>query len=226
MALDSAQKNFPFSIFNFQFPCKQVVKNHRKKYLCLQTRVHMKQTHRPMKNLPSALLCITITIIIFSCNTRPYNDDSNTNPDRIYGKVISIADGDSYKILVNNETIRVRMEGIDAPERGMPFYKVSKKHFSELAFNKYVTLEVTGTDRYGRTLAYTWLDDGTELSREMLRAGLAWHYKKYNTDPELARLEEEAKQARKGFWIDNNPMPPWLNRAYHRQGISTKDSFK
>ena len=59
----------------------------------------------------------------------------------------------------------------------------------------------------------------------MLRAGLAWHFKTYNSDRDLAKLEEDARKFKVGLWADANPMPPWLNRKLHRNGISTKDSF-
>lgn len=146
--------------------------------------------------------------------------------ETVSGKVVAVLDGDTYDVMIwGNEKIRVRMEGIDAPERGMPFYQVSKKYLNDLCYGKQVTLDVTGTDQYGRTLGFTYLEDGRELGREMVKAGLAWHYKYYNSDTILSNLENEAKRLKKGLWIDKNPMPPWENRRLHRKGISTKDSF-
>ena len=170
-----------------------------------------------------------VFVIALSCNSISSDKKeaaSNTNSTSNTGKVISILDGDTYDILVEgNKTIRVRMEGIDAPEKGMPFYKAAKKHLSNLCFGKLVTLRKTGTDNHGRTLAFSYLDDRTELSHEMLKAGLAWHFKKYNSDVVLAQLETEARNSKIGLWAVNNPMPPWKNRALHRSGVSTKDSF-
>jgi micrococcal nuclease len=146
--------------------------------------------------------------------------------DSISGKVISILDGDTYDMLIpGNIIIRIRMEGIDAPERGMPFYKVSKQYLADLCFSKTVTIHVTGIDIHNRVLAYTYTNDETELSHEMIKAGLAWHYLTYNTDPVLADLEATARIQKAGLWFDANPMAPWTNRSLHRQGISTKDSF-
>lgn len=146
--------------------------------------------------------------------------------DSVRGKVISILDGDTYDMLINeNQTIRVRMEGIDAPERGMPFYKVSKKYLGNLCNGQMVKLKVTKKESEGRVLAFSFLDDGRELSHEMLKAGLAWHYIKYNSDLDLATLEMKARNDKLGLWIDNDPMPPWDNKALHYKGISTKDSF-
>lgn len=72
---------------------------------------------------------------------------------------------------------------------------------------------------------FSYLADGTELSREMLKAGLAWNFKKYDTDPVLARLETNTRKNKKGLWIDASPMIPRMNRSLHHQGISQKDSF-
>lgn len=117
------------------------------------------------------------------------------------------------------------MEGIDAPERGMPFYKVSKKHLSVLGFGKIVRIKINDTDSDGRFIAFTYLNDSTELSHEMIKAGLAWHFTKYNSDSVLVALEIKARELRIGLWVDESPMPPWRNRELHRNGISTKDSF-
>lgn len=142
------------------------------------------------------------------------------------GKVISILDGDTYDILLDGKRmIRIRMEGIDAPEKGMPFYRVAKKFLGDLCFEKNVRLEIHGKDNHERTLSFSYLEDGRELSHEMIKAGLAWHFKKYSSDTSLSNLEIEAHNLRIGLWKDNNPMPPWVNRRLHREGVSTKDSF-
>jgi micrococcal nuclease len=175
-----------------------------------------------MKKLINRLPHLILIFIFFSCN----NQNINKN-DIISGKVISIVDGDTYDLLLKgNRKIRVRMEGIDAPEKGMPFYKVSKNYLAQLCFNKKVSLKITGKDGNDRFLGFTYLDDGSELSQEMIKAGLAWHFKKYNSDTILSNLEFVAKNLKKGLWINENPMAPWTNRSLHRQGISTKDSFQ
>lgn len=105
------------------------------------------------------------------------NNGENVSSSNI-GKVIKILDGDTYDILLeSNKTIRIRMEGIDAPEKGMPFYRVAKNYLGKLCFEKNVRLEILNTDMHGRTVAYSYLDNGTELSHEMVKAGLAWHFK-------------------------------------------------
>ena len=154
---------------------------------------------------------------------RNENTGSRTNKAYTVGKVIKIVDGDTYDLLIaGNQTLRIRMDGIDAPERGMPFYKVSKNYLGTLCFNKQVKFISTGKDNHDRYLGFSYLEDATELSHEMIKAGLAWHFKKYNSDKELADLEIRARNRKKGIWSETNPMSPWENRKLHRQGISTK----
>ena len=181
-----------------------------------------------MKNKFASILFLSFVLIYTSCNSRSGNRKANLQNEQCdTGKIIGVLDGDTYDILLaGNQTIRIRMEGIDAPEKGMPFYQKSKKYLSDMCFNKKIKLVITGVDSHGRKLAFGYLADGRELSHEMIKAGLAWHYKKFNSDLDLAQLEVEARMAKIGIWSTNNePMPPWENRELHRNGISTKDSF-
>lgn len=178
-----------------------------------------------MRNL-KVIWVILLFISTIACTSKSGHNQTLKKGSTVSGKVISIIDGDTYDALLQgNKTIRVRMEGIDAPEKGMPFYQKSKKCLSSLCFGKQVKIKITGIDNHERFLAYTYNENGNELSQEMIKAGLAWHFKKYNSDQKLSKLEMEAKALRKGLWIDENPMSPWENRKLHRNGISTKDSF-
>ncbi|HBE40414.1 MAG TPA: nuclease [Bacteroidales bacterium] len=173
--------------------------------------------------MKESFVLIIYLLIITSLNGQ---DSDITVGSNVSGKVISILDGDTYDLLVDgNRTILIRMEGIDAPDRGMPFFNVAKQHLAELYFNKHVTIKVNDIDNYGRFISNTYLNDKKDLSQEMIKVGLAWHFKKYNSDPVLSRLEIEARNLKKGLWIDKKPIPPWTNRGLHWQGISTKDSF-
>ena len=156
---------------------------------------------------------------ISSCNT-----DKKSKNSVILGKVIKIIDGDTYDILINKKKQRVRMSGIDAPERGMPFYNVSKKHLSLLCFGKTVIIEPINNDRHERLVANSYFL-GKNLSLEMVRAGMSWHFKKYSDDIKLSEAEDFARKNKLGLWIDPNPKQPWEVRSLHRKGISTKDSF-
>ncbi len=165
-------------------------------------------------------LVLVLTAITLSCAS------SEKLSEVVKGKVIHVVDGDTYDLLApDSSKIRIRMEGIDAPEKGMPYYQVAKEYLKEKCLLKNVKIIINDTDDNGRLIAYTFLNDGSELSHEMIRAGLAWHFKKYNSDSTLAILEEEAKASKLKVWSEPHPMPPWENRRLHRNGISTKDSF-
>lgn len=174
----------------------------------------------------TSISLIILLIYSNSCSSNGLQGVSLEKGSTVTGKVISIIDGDTYDVLLQgNRTIRVRMEGIDAPERGMPFYQKSKKYLSDLCFGKQVSIQITGIDHHERVLAYTFLEDGREVSQEMIRAGLAWHFKKYNSDATLSGIEIEARKSKVGLWIQDSPMAPWENRRLHRSGIPTRDSF-
>jgi len=147
-------------------------------------------------------------------------------PKQTTFKVIAIADGDSFSILKDNQKVRIRIDGIDAPEKGMPYYAVSKKYLSDLCFGKMVTVKTNKTDRYGREVAHILTPDGKDVSAAMIKAGLAWHYKHYSSDKTLSNLEISARKQKIGLWKDKNPIAPWEIRKLHRRGISTKTYFK
>lgn len=175
----------------------------------------------------SVLFVFVFSLLINGCNSSSDKNDSPFKKGKeVKGSVVTVIDGDTYDLLVNgNQTIRIRMEGIDAPERGMPFYKKAKKYLGSLCIDQEIKIKITGKDKYDRILAYSYLNDGRELSEEMIKAGLAWHYKKYNSNKTLSKLEQEAKDNRIGLWIHDDPMAPWTNRSLHKKGISTKSYF-
>jgi micrococcal nuclease len=140
-------------------------------------------------------------------------------------KVIGIVDGDTYDVLKNNETIRIRVNAIDAPEKGMPFYRVSKEYLSSLCFGKFVKLDIVKKDQHDRFVARAILPDGIDIPTEMIKAGMAWHFKEFSSDETLSELENTARQNKIGLWKDGHPIEPWKIRKLHREGISTKDSF-
>jgi len=141
--------------------------------------------------------------------------------ETVSGKVVGVSDGDSLTLLVQgNRQIKVRLDGIDAPEGGQEFSKNAKEGLSRLVFGKDVTLRVTGKDRYERTLGVIFIG-GVNANLQLVRQGLAWHFKKYSDDQELAQAEIDARAARSGLWSGFDPMPPWEYRALKKrpQGI-------
>lgn len=134
------------------------------------------------------------------------------------GRVVRILDGDTYEVLAaGNKLVRVRMMGIDAPEKNQPFGQRSKQTLGILCGGQTVSVQPTGIDRYGRVLAYTFNRQGMNINAEMVRRGMAWHYTQYSNDPQLADAERFAQRNRVGLWIDPNPLAPWDFRKFRRK---------
>ena len=135
--------------------------------------------------------------------------------ERFTGKVIGVTDGDTIKVLVNRKTVKVRLEGIDAPEAKQSFGNKSKQALSKIAFGKIVVVKKTGEDRYGRTLGVIMVGS-VDVNAKMIEDGWAWHYKNYNDEERLSKLEVEARKTKRGLWADPNPLAPWDYRTRQR----------
>jgi endonuclease YncB( thermonuclease family) len=131
------------------------------------------------------------------------------------GKVVSVTDGDTIKVLKAGKQVKIRLASIDCPEKGQPYGQAAKKFTAKLVSGKVVKVWPTDTDRYGRTIAFVFVG-GTDLNKELLKAGLAWHYKKYSRDPELAKLEFEARSKKVGLWKEPDQIAPWKWRKQRR----------
>lgn len=142
------------------------------------------------------------------------------------GKVVTVLDGDTIDVLNNNIPERIRLNGIDAPEKGMPYGQAAKEYVLDMTALKIVTVLVKDTDQYGRTVGDVILPDGRTLNREIVKAGYAWWFKKYSNDASLGELEEGARVARKGLWRDPVPMPPWDWRVEKRRGVADTPTEK
>ncbi len=125
------------------------------------------------------------------------------------GRVVGVADGDTITVLHNGKGERIRLHGIDCPEKRQAFGKRAKQLTSNLVFGKTVTVQAVDRDRYGRTVGVVLLPDGRSLNHELVRAGLAWMYRRYTNDQSLSDLEEEARVARRGLCSDPHAVPPW-----------------
>jgi len=137
--------------------------------------------------------------------------------DELRGKVVSIADGDTITVLdTDKKQHKVRLNGIDAPEKKQAYGAKSKARLGELVAGKDVVVEWKEKDTYGRTLGKV-TQSGLDVNLQMVNEGLAWHYRKYSKSIELARTEAEAKAAKKGLWADPNPVPPWEFRKLEKK---------
>jgi endonuclease YncB( thermonuclease family) len=140
------------------------------------------------------------------------------NADPIQGRVIGVSDGDTITVLdATNTQQKVRLSGIDAPEKAQPFGNRSKESLSELVFGKNVTVDSEKRDRYGRNVGKV-LVNGVDANLTQIQRGMAWHYKAYEREQPpsdrkvYSEAEVDAKTARLGLWSDPAPVPPWIFR--------------
>lgn len=128
------------------------------------------------------------------------------------GRVVGVSDGDTLTVLDGARQVRVRLWGIDAPERKQPWSSRSRDALAARAMHRDAVVATRGTDGYGRTLARVAVD-GVDLGEVQLRDGLAWVYRRYTKDRAMIAIEDEARAARRGLWSQNDPEPPWIYRA-------------
>jgi micrococcal nuclease len=126
------------------------------------------------------------------------------------GEVVRVLDGDTIEVMHDGRAERIRLSGIDCPEKGQPFGNRAKQFTSSLTFAKQVTVLQKDRDRYGRTVADVILPDGSLLNKELVRNGLAWWYRRYAPhEATLRELEDQARLMKQGLWADPHAMPPW-----------------
>ncbi|MBX3266434.1 MAG: thermonuclease family protein [Acidobacteria bacterium] len=130
-------------------------------------------------------------------------------------RVVGVSDGDTLTALDESKRqVKVRLAGIDAPERGQDFSNRAKQNLSRMVFGKQITLEGGKIDRYGRRVAKV-IVNGVDANLEQIKAGLAWHFKRYADEQpakdqrEYAAAEIEARKAKRGIWSIASPVAPW-----------------
>ncbi len=149
------------------------------------------------------------------------------------GKVVAVADGDTITVLRGKDQIKIRLAGIDAPEKAQAFGNVAKKQMSDMVFDKEVRVDDRKKDKYGRTIGRVWVASSEcqesdcpktlDAGMALLTLGLAWHYKNYEKEqPEEEReqysfAETEARGNKVGLWNDAEPLPPWEWRRTAKQ---------
>lgn len=152
--------------------------------------------------------CLVALVAAPGCASAPRGDGE------IRGHVVRVGDGDTVVVRTGGREVRVRVQGVDAPERGQPWSSRARRFTADLVGDRDVLLRVQATDKYGRLVADVLLPDGRNLGDELLRSGLAWHYRWHSTDERRERLMEEARASRRGLWGDEHPVEP---RAFREQ---------
>jgi endonuclease YncB( thermonuclease family) len=139
-----------------------------------------------------------------------------------HGTVVAISDGDTLTLLDANKTqYRIRLDGIDAPERTQPYGQRARQSLATLAHGRAASADCPKVDRYGRAVCRV-IVDGVDLGLEQIRRGYAWHYVKYAHEQRAvdreryARAESDARLTHSGLWSFSDPVPPWDHRRVAR----------
>lgn len=152
------------------------------------------------------LLTLVLAFLLSQCSATKY----------ITGEVVRVADGDTFTLLVDGDRqVRVRLHGIDCPERGQPYSRVATEHLKALLAKGNVRVEEMDTDRYGRTIGMVYAG-GVNVNESLLAAGLAWHYASFDKNPDWAALEVQARERRLGLWAEPDAVAPWEWRKRKR----------
>jgi endonuclease YncB( thermonuclease family) len=165
-----------------------------------------------------AIFLLTLTVLVLA--------QAPAFAATLTGRVVKVTDGDTINVLINvldhaNTQYRIRLQGIDAPERKQAFGNASRKHLARLVAGKTVIVEWDKRDRYGRIVGKVLVGD-VDVCLEQVRVGYAWHFKRYQHEqsPEdrqlYAQAEDKARAERLGLWQDKNPTPPWEWRRLNR----------
>jgi endonuclease YncB( thermonuclease family) len=137
------------------------------------------------------------------------------NAKTIEGLVVGVADGDTITVLDQQKnTYKIRLQGIDAPEKKQAFGEKSKQSLHDLVHKKQVRIEYDKEDKYGRIVGKVTVED-VDICLQQLVLGMAWHYKKYQSEQSVSDravysdTELKSKSLKLGLWTDDTPMPPW-----------------
>ena len=137
------------------------------------------------------------------------------------GRVIGIADGDTITVLRDKEKVKIRLYGVDCPERYQPFSKKAKQFTAKMVHGKVVEVEPVDIDRYSRLVALLIVSQRL-VNEELVKAGFAWVYTRYCDRPICERwklLENEAREAKRGLGVEPHPIAPWEFRRQERKSV-------
>ena len=141
--------------------------------------------------------------------------NSGVVAEEFRAKVITVIDGDTVLLVrQSNQPIKVRLVGIDAPEKAQEYGPESKASLLEMVLHKQVLVSSKALDDYGRLLAEISVG-GLNVNQEQVRRGMAWDYSRFHGNHELAVLQHEAQQARRGLWASASAIEPSKWRKQH-----------
>ena len=135
--------------------------------------------------------------------------------------VVGVTDGDTITVRDEKQNYKVRLAGIDTPEKGQPFAKRAHQNLSNLAHEKQAIVDCYKTDQYKRKVCRVWVG-GNDIALAQVQAGLAWHFKRFEKEQTAservayAQAEDEARLRKRELWQDTKPVPPWEYRRKTR----------
>jgi endonuclease YncB( thermonuclease family) len=167
---------------------------------------------------------LTFTVVVIACLISLAASGRHTSQDRglagpgavVVGRVVAVADGDTLTVLDEyDRQHRIRLFGIDAPEKAQPFGNQAKKNLSGKVFGATVRVDVVDVDRYKREVGRIYLGNRF-INLEQVRDGCAWRYAEFDRHHEFDRAEVEARRHHRGLWSAPHPTPPWEFRHAHK----------
>jgi len=165
---------------------------------------------------PCLELVVALSVLIAAAGA------SAAEPQHIIGRIVGVSDGDTVTLLdTSKQQHKIRLDGIDAPEKGQAFGDRSKQSMSDLAFGRDAEAHCPKVDRYNRRVCKVIID-GVDVGLEQVRRGMAWVFVRYLKELEADRqaaylaAESTARSQRRGLWRDPEPVAPWDWRARNR----------
>ena len=162
------------------------------------------------------ILLLTISMMVNTILAQNFYNLGTLAPKGSFA-VWKVYDGDTFTILLpNHQRFNIRINGIDAPERRQEYGMYARAYLIQLINGQRVTIIPLTIDKYGRTLATCYTSDGKDISLEMLKAGMAWHYSDYDNTTAYKEAEQEARYCGEGIWGNGNALNPQLYRSLTR----------
>lgn len=154
-------------------------------------------------------LSIVILFVLIGCKSSPLSSVSQEKV--LHGQVIDVLDGDTVKLRSDWHIYKIRLAGIDAPEKQQAYGVQSKIYLEHLIADKDVSIKVLSCDQYGRYVGKIYLN-GKDINGEMIHSGYAWHYNHFDYNPVYAGFMLDAQRSNRGLWQEVHPTPPWIFR--------------